>query len=242
MAKDPNYEVHEILLGKEQPKAKTRYVKQAKNPQVFSVPTRSLKNLEKKVLDFKDKTVIRIDAKKLTRIEVQHPKGKTVLVRKEEAPKKDAKKDAKKDKKKADKKAKPKMVWTVEEPKVLKLDTAGVDRVARMLEKRFRARSYAETTEPEKTGLDKPEGRVLLTVEGERRPVELLVGKEKDKRKRFLQVKGKPEVYLMGPHPLGQIYKEPEKWKKRKRPQGMGRGGRRRMPPGMMRRMRRRRR
>jgi hypothetical protein len=235
LIKRPGYEAHVVLIGKEEKKQKARYVKLEDKKQVFLVRETALANALKDIAQLRDKTVVKVDPSNVVGIEVRHEKGTTVLKReKVEPPKK--KKDQKDEK---GKKQEPATAWKVVKPKSLQKEEIAVDRVVKMLESRFRARSFANTADPEKTGLRKPVGRVILRLaKGPR--ITILVGKEAEKNRRYVQVQGKPEVYVMGSYPLSQLYKPPLKWKKPKRPQGMGRGRRRRggVPPSMIRRRR----
>lgn len=244
MASNPDYVVHEIKLGKEDKENKTRYLKLAQNSQIFAIAHTSARNLEKKITEYRDKTVLELDPSQIVKLEVQHPKGKTVLAKVPSKPKEEDKKgDKKEDKKEKKADSEKVMVWEAQEPKDLELDKAAVDRLMKTLEGRFRARQFSETTDPEKTGLKKPTGRVIFTLKDNRKTVELLIGDEQEKRQYYVQVKGKPEVYIIGSYPLTQVYKEPDKWKKRARgsmPPGMGRGGMRMPPQGMRRRNMRR--
>ncbi len=240
LAANPDYAVYEILLGKEEEDTKTRYIKLAGNPQIFAVAATTVTNLEKKISEFRDKTIFKLDPSEIVRIEVQHPDGKTVLA-KAPAPKEEKKEDTtdqppdETPEEKEDppaKPAEPQMVWKALEPKGLELDSGGVDRLIKLLEDRFNARAFSDTTDTKITGLAKPEGRVLLTLKGQRRPVELLIGNEHEKRQYYVQVRGRPDVYIIGSYPLTQLYKAPENWKKRQPPPpGAGPPG---MPPGMM--------
>ena len=239
MASNPEYVVHEIKLGKEDEENKTRYLKLAQNSQIFAIAHTSARNLEKKITEYRDKTVLELDPSQIVKLEVQHPKGKTVLAKVPSKTKGEDKRDKKEDKKEKKADSEKVMVWEAQEPKDLELDKAAVDRLMKTLDGRFRARQFSETTDPEKTGLKKPSGRVIFTLKDNRKTVELLIGDEQEKRQYYVQVKGKPDVYIIGSYPLTQVYKEPDKWKKRaggSMPPGMGRGGMRMPPQGMRRR------
>jgi hypothetical protein len=237
MKSKDGYKTYVVLIGKEDKKKKAYYVKLADKKQIFTVRSSALKYLLGDISSYRDKTVVAVEPEKLVAIEVQHEKGTTVLEKKQKKAKKTDQKAKDEDKKgKKDANKKPTMTWTAVKPKDLELDVGGVKRITRTLESRFRARAFAKETDPQKTGLNKPTGRVILRL-ADGSKITLLIGKEAKKRQRYLQVKGKPDIYLMGSYPLNQLYKPPEKWKKRKRPAGGRR--RRRMPPGMMRRRRR---
>ena len=187
LAADPNYNVYVLLIGKENTKDKTVYVKLQGNKQVFLIRKSSMRMLGKKVIDFRDKTVLSVNPDDVTELTIRHPKGVTHL------------------KKVGDK-------WTALEPKGLDLNTSMVERVVKMLKNRFKARKYADTTDPKKTGLDQPKGVIVIgTKHGTR---EVHVGNQAKKNQWYVQVKGARTVFVMGSYPLTQIYKESSKWKK----------------------------
>jgi len=187
LAADPNYKVYVLLIGKENTKDKKVYVKLQGKKQIFLIRKSSMRMLEKKVLNFRNKTVLSVNPDDVTELTIRHPNGVTHL-----------------------KKMKGK--WTVLEPKGLDLNTSMVERVVKMLKNRFKARKYADTTDPKKTGLNKPTGIVFIgTKHGTR---EIHVGNQSKKNQWYVQVKGSRNVFIMGSYPLKQIYKESSKWKK----------------------------
>jgi hypothetical protein len=225
-----------VKRGKREVEEKLVYLKTKAKPQIFLVPEARLKSLMKSPAELRNRTIIKLEKnQRIVRLEVHKGKEKLILAMK-------------------------KLKWTAVEPKDLKLTDQGVKRDVKMLATRFTAKEFSKEKDPKKTGLGKPEGRLIVTIEttppkankgdkgkpapkvapkraGKRVVVVIHIGKKVGKRERYVQVKGKPDVYILRQHTLGRIWKGKDKWKPPKRRPGgrgmPGRGmpGRFRMPP-----------
>ncbi len=254
-----------VKRGKKERTEKLTYVQIKGNPQVFLVQERRLKVLKKRPTDLRDRSVIRLSARQqVNRLEV-HKKGDTLLF---------ARTDGK---------------WTVKKPAGMEFEAKAMERAFKTLRGRFKAKAFSDVTDPAKTGLDKPEGKLVLTVgpkpekkkpankKGDKKadkkagkkadekaekekaekekaaaprpaprpaarpaaPVRtetivLLIGKEAAKRERYVQVQGRPAVYVIRQYTLKRLWKGQGKWKAARRPPGRMRG---RMPGRMRGRM-----
>jgi hypothetical protein len=218
-------------------------------------------SLIKSPAELRDRTVIKLtDQQQVVRMEILKDGETTILARE-------------------------KGKWTAVQPKDLKIDEAAVDREVKSLATRWNAKAFSTETDVAKTGLDKPVGRILLTVEtgaapaapaapakdamapdamapdamapdamaaGDRKPdamaaaaaapaapaapaakvetmvIEILIGKEAAKRELYVQVKGRPDVFIMNEFSLKSLWKPSKEWVKKAPPPG-GPG----MPGGM---------
>ncbi len=217
-----------VKRGKREVEEKLVYLKLKSKPQIFLIQEARLKALMKSPSDLRNRTIVKIDrGQHIVRLEVYRGKEKIIL-------------------------AKKKLKWTAVEPKDLKFTDASVKRDVKMLTTRFTAKEFSKEKDPKKTGLDKPEGRILVTIEtappkppqkdkkakkGEkgkpapkvvpkpagkikRMVVEILVGKTVNKRERYVQIKGKPDIYIMRQYTLERVWKGKAKWKPAKRRPG----------------------
>jgi len=234
-----------VKRGKRDVDEKLVYLKTKNKPQIFLMQEARLKSLLKAPSELRDRTIIKVDkGQRIVRLEVHMGKEKVIL-------------------------ALDKLKWTAVEPKDLKFTDRGVKQDMTMLATRFTAKEFSKVTDPQKTGLDKPSGRLIVTIEtappeppkpakkakkGDKskpapkakpKPagkitrvvVEILVGKEAQKRERYVQVKGRPDIYIMREHTLGRAWKGKDKWKPpQRRPGGPGGPGMRGrgMPGGGM--------
>ncbi len=208
-----------VKRGKREVDEKLVYIKTGSKPQVFLVQQMRLKNLMRSPSELRNRTLIHLGkGQQIVRLEVHKGKEKVVL-------------------------AKEKLKWTALEPKDLKFTDSAVKRDVKMLATRFTAKSFSKERDPKKTGLEKPAGRLLVTIAttpakasskkgaraqqqpaARRSVVEIIVGKEAGKRERYLQVKGKPDIYIMRSYTLERVWKGVAKWKPpKRRPRGPGR-------------------
>ena len=89
-----------------------------------------------------------------------------------------------------------------------------------------------ETAPPKKAkkgdkGKPAPKVAPRPTRKAKRVVVVVLVGKEASKRERYVQIKGKPDIYIMRQYTLQRVWKGKDKWKPpKRRPGGRGKPGR----------------
>ena len=219
----------------------TIYVQIKGNPQVFLVQTSRLRSVLKTPQELRNRTVMQLEpGQKIVRLEVQ--KGKDTFLFNLGPDKK----------------------WKVEKPKDLKFDEKGFVRNLKSLATRFTAKAFSTEKDPTKTGLNKPTGKIVFTIDTEppkpkpktaqpkakprRDVVTILIGKEPKKRELYVQRQGTPDIFIISQHTLQRLWKGPDKWGKPKRPprrpgagmpgqMGGRMGGRGRMPQRMPRRM-----
>jgi Domain of unknown function (DUF4340) len=221
-----------VKRGKREVDEKLVYLKVKAKPQIFLMQEARLKSLMKSPSELRNRTIVKLDkGQRIVRLEVHKGKEKIIL-------------------------AMEKLKWKAVEPKDLKFTDASIKRDVKMLTTRFTAKEFSKEKDPKKTGLDKPEGRLIVTLEtappkppqkakkGDKgkpapkvavRPagpvkrvvLELLVGKTVNKRERYVQIKGKPDIYIIRVYTLERIWKGKNKWKPAKRrPGGRGMGDR----------------
>jgi Domain of unknown function (DUF4340) len=109
-------------------------------------------------------------------------------------------------------------VWKADEPADLTFDRNKLMGSVRMLEGRFSAHRFATKTDPAATGLSKPGGRIVVTVAVPKKPVvtvEVLIGRVGPRGDFYVQIKGKPQVYLVRKWVLNRIYRGPREWARR---------------------------
>jgi hypothetical protein len=254
----------DVERGKKTVKEKSVYLQVKGQPQIFVLTENRVTSLLKSPAELRDRTVIKLtDQQQVVRMEILKDGETTILAREQGK-------------------------WTAVQPKDLKLDEAAVDREAKSLATRWNAKSFSTETDVAKTGLDKPVGRILLTVEtgappaaapppakdamapdamapdamapdamaaADKKPeakapaappapaakgvttvIEILIGKEAAKRELYVQVKGRPDVYIMNEFSLKSLWKPSKDWVKKAAPAGGPGmpGGMPGMPPGGM--------
>ena len=222
-----------VKRGKREIDEKLVYLKTKAKPQIFLMQESRLKALLKSPSELRNRTIIQVaKGQRIVRLEVHKGKEKIILAMKG-------------------------LKWTAVEPKDLKFTDRSVKGDVKLLATRFTAKSFSKVKDPKKTGLDKPEGRLIVTLEtappkpakkakkgdkGKPAPkvapkpagkikrvvVEILIGKAVSKRERYVQIKGKPDIYIMRSHTLERAWKGKAKWKpsKRRPPGGRGMPGR----------------
>ena len=146
------------------------YVKSAADPQVFLVKKFNVERVNKRPIEFKDKTVCDIADSDLTDIAVSHGAESFTLV-------------------------KDKGVWKATKPAKLELDGSKVTNLAGGF-KDMKAGSFAEDPSPKATGIAKPSATVLA--KSKATTCNLKVGDEtKDKQNYNVQSTASPDTYLV---------------------------------------------
>ena len=112
--------------------------------------------------------------------------------------------------------AKEGTVWKAVKPADLKVNISRLISTVRLLEGRFSAHELSKETSAAVTGLDKPEGRILVKVQAAPdKPVtavEIVVGKAGPRGDYFVQVKGRPEVFLIRRWVLTRVWQSATEW------------------------------
>src|SRR5204862_5754257 len=115
------------------------YVKKADAPQIFLVKKYSIERINRRPIDFRDKTICNLTEPEITQLAVVRDKDSFTLM-------KDGKKSG------AD-------AWKLTKPANFNLDTSKVGNVLGAF-KEWKATGYAEDSAPKVTGLDKPTATV----------------------------------------------------------------------------------
>jgi hypothetical protein len=145
------------------------FVKTPESPQVFLVKKYNLDRVNKRPIDFRDKTICNIADADLTDLAVTHGADSYTV-------------------------AKTGSDWKATKPK-MELDTAKVTPIAGAF-KDWKAVGFAEDPSPKATGLAKPGAVIVAKSKGA--TCNLKVGDEtKDKQNYYLQTAGSPDVYVV---------------------------------------------
>jgi hypothetical protein len=147
------------------------YVKSAESPQVFVVKKWALEHVNKRPIDFRDKTICDIDAKDLTEVAVTHGAESYTLVK--------SGKD-----------------WKATKPAKTEVDASKVTPIAGAF-KAWKATGFADDPSDAKAaGLAKPQATIVAKSKGA--TCTLKVGDEsKDKQSYFVQAGNAPEVFTV---------------------------------------------
>jgi hypothetical protein len=179
-----------VLIGKKK-NEEDFYVKRASDPQVFLVKKYAIERINKRPIEFRDKTVCNIgDA---TLVSVSGPSDSYTLV---------------KDPKKSGDDA-----WKVTKPAGVTVDPSKAADIA-VAFREWKAQSYAEDSSPKTTGLAKPS--ITITGSGSGKTCVVKVGAElPDKQNRYAQVGSAPEVYVIPKWTVERVAKKVDDLKKK---------------------------
>jgi hypothetical protein len=182
-----------VLIGKKK-NEEDFYVKRAADPQVFLVKKYNLERINKRPIEFRDKTVCNIaDA---TQVTVTAPTDSYTLV---------------KDPKKSGDEA-----WKITKPAGVTVDPTKAADIA-VAFREWKAQSYAEDSNPKTTGLAKPS--LTIAASGSGKSCLVKVGAElPDKQNRYAQVGSAPEVYLIPKWTVERVAKKVDDLKKKDGP------------------------
>jgi hypothetical protein len=185
-----------LLVGGEGP-SDDRYVQIEGRKELYMFSSWWVKSniLEKKLADFRDRTLLAFEKDDVTRLELIHGSTKIVCSKKEEQ-------------------------WQMEEPLKFKADKTNIDTLLTAV-KDLKIDDFVEE-EPKdlaKYGLHQPQAKILLTAKGQ--SLGLLIGKKSSKDsssttstsyggKLYAQVQGKKPVYLVSDSILEKLRKEPK--------------------------------
>jgi uncharacterized protein YjdB len=168
------------------------YVKAADAPQIFVVKKYALDRVNKRPIEFRDKTLCNVADADLSEVSV-----------------------ASSDKDKSYAVAKSGSDWKASKPAKLEIDSSKMTPIASAF-KEWKAQSFAEDSAPAVTGLDKP--KAVITVKSKKGAAEsctVKVGNEtKDKQSYFVQAAKGPDVLLMPKWSTDRILVKPDDLKK----------------------------
>jgi Domain of unknown function (DUF4340) len=150
------------------------YVKKADSPQVFLVKKYNLERINKRPIEFRDKTICNLASDNLTQVAVTRPSDPFTLV---------------KDPKKTGDDA-----WKLAKPAGVTLDTSKVNNIVSGF-KEWKASGFAEDGSPVATGLAKPTATVVASAKGG--ACNFKVGAETaDKQSYYVAAAGAPDVFV----------------------------------------------
>jgi len=173
-----------LLVGKI--KNDNYYVKKADSDQVFLVAKFTIERLAKPPVDFRDKTMSDIKADEVVALDINYGGSQLVL-------------------------EKSGNDWKAKKPAALAVDNAKVTPIAQAFAS-WKAGGFAETVDPKATGLKKPTARITVHTKS-KKSVTFLVGALKDEDY-FVQVAGRPDVFVVKKFGLERILKKPDDVKK----------------------------
>jgi hypothetical protein len=149
------------------------YVKNGESPQVFLVKKYGVEHINKRPIEFRDKTICDIADADLTELAVAHG-AESYTLAKTGTTGKD---------------------WKAVKPPKTEIDGSKVTPIAGAF-KAWKATGFAEDPSPKATGLAKPSATIVA--KSKKATCTLKVGDEtKDKQSYFVQVGGAPDVYLV---------------------------------------------
>jgi hypothetical protein len=173
-----------VLIGKKKGD-EDFYVKTAGSPQVFLVKKFTLERINKRPIEFRDKTICNLTDAEITQIAVGHDKDSFALV-----------KDVKKSGNDA---------WKVAKPTGITLDTSKMTGILSGF-KEWKANSFAEDSSAKATGLDKPRATIAATSNVKGHGCSLKVGAElADKQNSYVGVVGSPDVMVVPKWALDRV-------------------------------------
>jgi hypothetical protein len=162
-----------VLIGKKKGE-EDFYVKKADSPQVFLVKKYNLERINKRPVDFREKTICNLNTDSLTQVAVNRPTDGFTLA---------------KDPKKTGDEA-----WKLAKPAGVTLDTSKVNNIVSAF-KDWKASGFAEDDAPAATGLAKPSATVVASAKGGSCNVK--VGNEtSDKQSYYVAAAGAADVFV----------------------------------------------
>jgi len=109
-------------------------------------------------------------------------------------------------------------LWQVVKPAGMKFNQSRLISTIRLLEGRFAAHEFSRETSPAVTGLDNPQGRILVQVQEKPdkpvREVEILVGKAGKRGDFYVQVKGQKEIEMVRRWVLNRVWRSVKEWER----------------------------
>jgi hypothetical protein len=165
-----------VLIGKKKG-AEDTYVKLADKPQVFVANKYSTGRINKRPVDFRDKTMCNLTTDEITEIAVTRDKDSFVLSKMPGKTGADA--------------------WKLSKPAGVTLDTSKVTNILSGFSDWKAAGGYAEDYSPKTTGLAKPSTTISTKSNVKGHACNIKVGNEAtDKTNVYVQANGEPDIYL----------------------------------------------
>jgi hypothetical protein len=168
-----------VLLGKKKGDD-DYYVKVADNPQVFLVKKYNLDRLNKRPLEFRDKTLCNLKSEEVTEVAVTREKDSFTL-------------------------AKPGNAWKLLKPAGITLDESKATNIAGAFSD-LKGQSFAEDNSLKVTGLAKPTASIAVRSSVKGHACQLKVGSEaSDKNNYYVQAGGQPYVFVVNKWAIDRV-------------------------------------
>jgi hypothetical protein len=175
---------YRILVGKKKGDDET-YVKTADKPQVFLVKKTTLELLNKRPIDFRDKTICNLSADEITEVSVARDKDSFLLAR----PAGKAGIDA----------------WKVIKPAGMKPDISKANAIAGFFLE-WKAQGFAEDNSLKATGLVKPATTISVKTKVQGHACTLKVGGEAgDKNNFYVMANNQPDIFVVAKWAIDRI-------------------------------------
>jgi hypothetical protein len=179
-----NGKEYRVLVGKKKG-ADDTYVKMADKPQVFLVKKYTLDLLNKRPIDFRDKTICNLTAGEITEVSVARDKDSFVLTRPSGKSVSDA--------------------WKLTKPAGTPPDISKANALAGFFLE-WKAQGYAEDNSPKTTGLAKPATLIRAKSNVLGHACTLKVGGETtDKNNYYVMANGQPDVFVVAKSTIDRI-------------------------------------
>jgi hypothetical protein len=183
-----------VLIGKKKGE-EDYYVKSADAPQVFLVKKYNLERINKRPIEFREKTICNLNEGEITEVAVNRDKDAYTLVRQAGKSGDEA--------------------WKVTRPAGVTLDTTKVSAIVNAF-KEWKATSFAEDNSPKATGLAKPTATIQAKSNIKGSGCVLKVGAEAaDKQNTYVEKAGSPDVFTVPKWSLDRILVKVDDLKKK---------------------------
>jgi len=178
-----------VLVGKKKGE-EDFYVKNADNPQVFLVKKYNVDRLNKRPIEFRDKTICNLKADELTEVAVTHGKDSFTLTKQG--------KD-----------------WKATKPAGFTADGSKVTNIAGDFSE-WKAQGFAEDNSPKATGLAKPAASIVTKSSVKGHACALKVGNETgDKGNYYVQVDSQPDIFTVAKWSVDRVLVKVDDLKKK---------------------------
>lgn len=178
-----------VLVGKKKGD-EDFYVKTADNPQVFLVKKYNLDRVNKRPIEFRDKTICNLKADELTEVAVSRDKDAFTL-------------------------AKQGKDWKVTKPAGITGDDSKISNITGAFSD-WKAQGFAEDNAAKATGLVKPTATITTKSSVKGHACQLKVGSEtSDKGNYYVQVNGQPDVYTVAKWSVDRVLVKVDDLKKK---------------------------
>jgi len=173
-----------VLIGKKKGE-EDYYVKTADSPQVFLVKKYNVERVNKRPVEFREKTMCNLNEGEITEVTVNHDKDSFTLIKQAGKTGNDA--------------------WKLTKPAGVTLDASKVNAIVGAF-KDWKATSFAEDNSPKVTGLVKPTATVTAKSNLKGSGCVLKVGSElSDKQNTYVEKAGSSDVYTVPKWSLDRV-------------------------------------